>query len=118
MRCTTRVGRWALVLCTLSSLTACTTRIGDLTILSTKNIPAEVEKIQASVEGRDCTRLILFIPIGTLNPTIDAAIDDALSDYPEADALIDLTIEQKVWTALLYTEGCVIVKGTAISSRS
>ena len=99
-------------------LSACTTRIGDLTILSTKNIPAEMTVIREGVEGKDCSNIILLlIPIGTMNPTIDGAIDDALDKVPGADALIDVTIKQYAWTAILFTQACVTVEGTAISSR-
>ena len=99
-------------------LSACTTRIGDLTILSTKNIPAEMTVIREGVEGKDCANIILLlIPIGTLNPTIDGAIDDALDKVPGADAMIDITIKQNAWTAILFTQSCVTVKGTAISPR-
>ncbi len=100
------------------SLSACTTRIGDLTILGTKNIPAEVTVIRENVEGKDCANIILLlIPIGTMNPTIDGAIDDALDKVPGADALIDVTIKRYAWTAILWTQECVTVEGTAISSR-
>ena len=100
------------------SLSACTTRIGDLTILGTKNIPADVNVIRENVQGEDCANIILLlIPIGTMNPTIDAAIDDALEQVPGADALIDVTIKTSAWTVLLWTQQCVTVEGTAISSR-
>ena len=109
--------RLALVVLALCALAGCTTRIGDLTILSTKNIPAEVNQIRANVEGRDCAHTILFIPIGTMNPTIDGAIDSALDQVPGADAMIDMTLKRHAWTVLLYTQACVTVEGTAISSR-
>ena len=102
----------------LLCLSACTTRIGDLTILSTKNIPAEMTVIREGVEGKDCSNVILLlIPVGTLNPTIDGAIDDALDKVPGADALIDVTIKSHAWTMILFTQSCVTVEGTAISSR-
>jgi len=101
-----------------ASLSGCTTRIGDLTILSTKNIPAEVTTIRENVEGKDCANIVLLlIPIGVMNPTIDGAIDDALDKVPGADALIDVTIKSYAWTVLLFTQQCVTVEGTAISSR-
>ncbi len=98
-------------------LSGCKTRVGDLTILSTKNIPAEITQIRAGVEGEDCVTFLLFIPVGTQNPTIDGAIDDALDQVPGADALIDATIKASGWTALLVSQSCVTVEGTAISSR-
>jgi hypothetical protein len=74
--------------------------------------------IREGVEGKDCSNVILLlIPIGTLNPTIDGAIDDALDKVSGADALIDVTIKSYAWTAILFTQSCVTVEGTAISSR-
>ena len=92
-------------------------RIGDLTILSTKNIPAEINQIRSNVEGRECAHMFLFFPIGTMNPTIDGAIDDALDQVAGADAMSDVTIKSYAWTIILYTQSCVTVEGTAISSR-
>lgn len=114
----TRLPGMLMLLLALVAISGCTTRIGDLTILSTKNIPAETTIIRENVQGKECANIVLLlIPIGTMNPTIDGAIDDALDKVSGADALIDVTIESYAWTAILFTQSCVTVEGTAISSR-
>ncbi len=102
----------ALLLCS-----ACSTRLGDLTVASSKNIPTEFDEIASNVEGEDCVVIFLGIPIGTMNPTVDGAIDDALEGYPTADALSDLSIHASNWTVILFGQSCVTVKGDAISTR-
>lgn len=108
-----------IVLLALVPTLACTTRIGDLTVASPKNIPTHFEVVQQQLTGEDCVQLILgFIPIGTLNPTLDGAIDDALAKTAgRADALADLSIFQDFLYLLLYAEGCMRVEGTAVRTR-
>lgn len=96
---------------------ACTTRIGDLTVASPKNIPAQLEAVERRVTGKDCSYMILFIPAGTMNPTIDGAIDDALEKVPEADALVNASIHNDLVYALLYASNCIRVEGTPIRTR-
>jgi hypothetical protein len=97
----------------------CQTRIGDLTVASPKNLPVEFKEIQPRVVGKDCSHVVLLlIPLGTLNPTIDGAIDDALAQAPGADALVNVSIKRTSLFAILYARSCVEIEGTAISTRS
>lgn len=98
-------------------LLGCTTRVGDLTVGSTKNLPFEFKEVRKAVQGRDCFQMILFIPLGTLNPTYDGAIDDALASVPEADALVDAVFHQDSLVTLIYNRGCVRVSGTAVRTK-
>lgn len=97
---------------------ACTTRIGDLTVASPKNLPGEFTEIRRGVEGQDCSYVVLFfIPVGTLNPTIDGAIDDALAKVPDADALVDATLYNDLLLTLIFNSNCIRIEGTAIRTR-
>lgn len=97
--------------------TACTTRIGDLTVGSSKNIPTAFAEVAPTAEGKDCANVLLFIPLGVLNPTIDGAIDDALDKHPEADALTDVTLHNTILFTFFFNQTCVRVKGTPIRTR-
>ena len=77
--------RMALTLVTLGLLSGCTTRVGDLTILSTKNVALQPTTTARNVEGRDCTHMLLFLPLGKLNPTLDEALENAMRDGTAAD---------------------------------
>jgi hypothetical protein len=98
-------------------LSGCTTRIGDLTVGSTKNLASDFDERKKNVEGDDCMHMVLFIPLGTLNPTYDAAIDKALEPVPDADALADAVFHQDTIFTLLYNRSCIRVKGTAIKTK-
>jgi hypothetical protein len=75
---------------------------GDFTVVSTHPLSEALEPLSASqVSGKSC-----FSPIGlyTSQEVIQSAVEDALSDAPDADLLIDVTLRD---------DGlCVHVKGT------
>lgn len=99
--------------------TACTTRIGDLTVASSENIPTSYRVMQRNVMGEECAQIILLlIPIGLVNPTIEGAIDDALDQVPGADALMNASIKKTVMSLLpIYTKTCVVVEGDAVNTH-
>jgi hypothetical protein len=95
--------------------TGCTsTRVGDLTIASPKNLSYDFEVVGVDVNGRDCTHWITFIPFGQLNPTIDGAIEAALDTVSGANALTDATLTRSILFTLIYNRGCVTASGTPI----
>ena len=97
----------------------CTTRVGDLTVATPKNVRSDFEILQRDVVGKDCfQQVLIFIPVGTQNPTIDGAIDDALDQVPEADALMDATLHQDTIFLLLYNQNCIRVQGDAVKTRA
>ena len=101
----------------LIPLLACSTRMGDLTIATTKNLPQKFEMVGNEIEGKDCANMFLFIPIGVLNPSIEGALDDALEKVPEADAMVDATIHQTTLFTLLFNQNCFRIKGSPIKTR-
>lgn len=109
------VARGLLVVAVL--LAGCTTRVGDLTIATPKNITREFDVVQSGVEGRDCVNIILFIPLGSLNPSMEGAIDAALEPVPEANAIADATFHQTSLITLLFNQSCVRVRGDAVRTR-
>lgn len=99
-------------------VSGCTTRIGDLTVASTKNLPRDFDVVQKGVSGKDCSYALLsIIPLGTLNPTVDGAIDDALESFREADALTDASVHNDILITLLFNSNCIRIEGTAIQTR-
>lgn len=95
----------------------CTTRVGDLTIGTSKNLPQRFDVVQQDVLGKDCSYALLFIPLGKLNPSIEGAIDDALESVPEADAMTDAQFHQDMLFTLLFNQSCFRVNGDAIRTR-
>jgi len=97
--------------------TGCTTRLGDFTILSTRNI--EFSKFPTYVRGRervkgeDIAHIIVMIPT-KMSITIEDAVDQALDSVPGAVALVDAVIRAKQIYVILYGQVGYIVEGTAL----
>lgn len=81
------------------SSTGCVTRLGDMTILSTKNIElsqmGSFERAPTRVEGRDAAHIIIFIPTGT--PDLEEAVDRAIESVPGGVALVDAVCYSSWW---------------------
>ena len=110
-----RVSTFLILLSLLPAL-GCTTRLGDLTIVTSKNPKQSFEIVRQGVEGKDCTVQVLGIPFGELNPTIEGAMHDALSAVPDADALANVQVRRTVVLTLLVNQFCFRVRGDAIKS--
>jgi hypothetical protein len=68
------------------------------------------------VEGQDCGTAVLA-GSGAV-PSIERAVDRALSLAPNANALLDVTISnRRSGVPLFYVTNCLTVKGTAAAVR-
>lgn len=87
-------------------LVACTTRTGDLNLISTKNIQSlQNAEMRGNVEGVDCK----FFGV----PNVEEAIDRAIEKGGDGNALVD---------AVLYMEtkpfqSCFRAKGTVVKLK-
>jgi hypothetical protein len=90
----------------------CSFRMGDLNIVSSKNVALNPEPIRHGVEGRDCAyRFLFFIPLGSWIPNTEEAMDRAMEKVPQANLMTNIAIyRQKVFT-LLVNMDCFEVKG-------
>jgi hypothetical protein len=100
------------------AMVACTTRVGDLTVATPKNLPVQFKEVKKGLVGKDCAYTLLgIIPLGVLNPSIDGAIDAALAQAEGADALVDASIYNDVMIALIVNSNCIRIQGTAIRTK-
>ncbi len=104
----------------LLTAVACTQRLGNLTVASTKNIaissfnPGTMQP--KKTEGQDCKSLILFIPTGV--PNLENAIDNAMANAGTGyNLMTDVVLSSKVWTVILYSQSCYVVTGNAYQLR-
>ncbi len=102
----------------LTSSLACSARLGDFTMVSTKNIDlsqgAGFTRTSQRVKGRDTVRIILFIPTGFV-PNIKDATDRALQQAPGAVALVDVVWRHEFFLIpLIYGEDSYVVEGTPV----
>jgi hypothetical protein len=100
----------------IATLSGCTTRIGAFTFASTKNLGVAYAPLQTRVEGEDCVTIILFIPLGTLNPNIQDAVDRAVEKVPNGDMMTNVTLNEDLLFTLIYNRVCVRVTGDVVNT--
>ena len=95
---------------------ACVNRMTDFTLISTKNSNIQVKKLNR-VEGSNCANLIFgFIPIGTFQPNLKEAIDNAIEKNGGGELLVDGVVYSKLfWIPLVFSRYCYAVEGTLAS---
>ncbi len=106
----------SLVLCiSLVFLTACTVRLVDFTIISTKNVRVPSTAKGSRVTGEDCI-FVFILPLG--QPNMKEAIDRAIeSAGPQFDALVDGVVYQEAFV-FLVGQICFKVEGTPINTKA
>jgi hypothetical protein len=110
----------ASVVLALSGMACTTQTIPGPLVVSTRSVP-ELGTGGAGgkrVVGRSCSRaVLLIIPVGI--GTVESAYDDALSQAPGSDTLLDF--EQRTTNLFIfpfYYEVCTELHGYAASSKS
>ena len=96
----------------------CTTRLGDLTVVSTRNVTMGKAELSSLPQVRDVTGkstryVLLCIPLGF--PHLEDAIDAAL-DKGNGDLMVDAVISAEGWW-FLVGENSVCVKGTVVQTQ-
>jgi hypothetical protein len=102
-------------------LTACTNRLVDFTIISTKNVDlskgASFQRGRARVEGEDRVYIIVLVPTGT--PNMKEAVDRAIESVPGAVALLDGVLTQNFWyIPYVFGTSAFLVEGTPLIDPS
>lgn len=110
-----RVFQTALLCVALVTMLGCTIRLGDFTVLSTKNVDVSAVKPGDRFSGEDCANTVLVFPLG--DPNWKTAMDQAL-EKGKGDILIDSVVTFKYWTAILFGQRCVIIDGTVSRTAS
>lgn len=83
-----------------AAMAGCTHRIGDFTMVTTKNYERQTQyKMVGRMEGKSVKMMILFIPTGQpdLKDAVDAAIEAGSGVY-----LANAVVEYTNWYALLF----------------
>ena len=101
-----------LILLTALLFSGCSTRYGNLTVASTKNINVNMQEYELAEEGVTGTSMkpiIIFIPLGM--PTIEDAIDNAL-EAGEGELMQNVVIYYKwFWIPYIYGQSKFEAKG-------
>jgi hypothetical protein len=99
-------------------MSGCTTRIGDMTVISSKTVNLDridIDKCPQTknVVGRDSRFVFLFIPFGV--PHLKDAVDDALAKG-NGDLITDAAFYSTEWWFLIG-EHTLEVRGTVVQTR-
>ena len=107
-----------LLLTTVCTLSACTTRIASMTVISDKTIDTRDVKIselprKENVVGESKRFSFLFIPFG--RPNVKQALDDAL-EKGNGDLMLNASLHYTSWWLGIGRFGYEI-KGTVVNTR-
>jgi len=96
-------------------LSGCSFDMGTLTALATHNVNIPTKPIERQVEGTDCIYTFLGVPVtGSLVPNLQEAIDRAMAQVPEGDAMENVALyDDPTWYVLGSSE-CFRVKGDVV----
>jgi hypothetical protein len=111
-----------LAVITLMALSGCSTRLGHFTVASTQNVQnldyTLGDNSKQHVEGSSCIHNIFIIPVGHFDDRLQRAMDDAITNGHElgisGDILVNVRIDHRSWTAILYGQDCVVVEGDLV----
>lgn len=100
-----------------AQMTGCVQRIGDFTLLSSKNVDlsrlATATKSPNRVTGEDAKEIIIVIPTGV--PNVKEAIDRAIESEPGCVALSDATIKySSFYIPYIFGRSAFTVEGTPV----
>jgi hypothetical protein len=106
-----------LFVCLLVVTEGCTTRLGDFTVLSTKNVDVSGLKPGDRFSGEDCVNYALgMIPLGDIN--YKNAMDQAL-EKGKGDVMVDIVLTASQWAfPLIWGQVCVVVEGNVSQTAS
>jgi hypothetical protein len=98
--------------------TGCVTRLGDMTVLSTRNVTlskVDLDRMPQvkGITGRDSKFIILCIPLGI--PHLEDAVDEALNKGG-GDVMVDAVVHQEGWW-FLVGQTALTVKGSVVNTR-
>jgi hypothetical protein len=102
--------------CLALLLSGCVTRIGDLTVASTRNIDLSNAHLNVKEGTRevaeDCRPSFLGFPLGL--PSVSDAADKALAKG-HGNIMVDEVTRIDSWDALIVGQNCYQVEGTVLS---
>ena len=101
---------------------SCSNRIGDFTVISTRNSNIKNwKRAPERVEGSSCSYWILFFKVKSWD--IKDAIEDAVDSYNKQkktnanyESLLDPKLTASWFTILLLTRSCILAEGTPSDS--
>ena len=101
--------------------TGCSTRLGNMTIVSTNNVDGLNAKItsESRTVGETCIHNVLIFPFGEFQNRLQIATDNAIDNGHKkgikGDVLVNAKINVSNWyIPLIYSQNCLVVEGDLI----
>jgi hypothetical protein len=99
------------------TLTSCTQRLVDFTIISTKNVDLSransFRRAAGRTTGEDAKQIIIIFPLGT--PSAKEAVDRAIESVPGGVALVDGVLSNSFfYIPYIIGESKYVVEGTVL----
>lgn len=105
-----------LILSTFLTACALKARMGDFTVISTKNIPTPAHSVKGKdVEGKSCVTMVFAIPLGEM-PNVENALDEALRKA-DGDIMVDAVVTTEYTNYILWGKSCIYARGTVGASK-
>ncbi len=103
-----------LAILTLTALSSCTHRIGDLTTVGARDIEVgkEYQELRRDVIGKDITLhnvLVLFGPVHT--PHIEDAVNRAISKVPGGEYMKNVVVKERYNPFIAFSTRVISVRG-------
>jgi hypothetical protein len=100
-----------------SAMIACSMRIGDFTVASSKNI-SQLSQKGDHIEGEDCSANLLgLIPLGGPTvPNFKTAVDKAL-EKAKGDVVADAVMWETKLVMIIFNQHCFKVEGKVARSE-
>ncbi len=96
-------------------LASCSFNMGTMTALATHNVNIPSRPVERQVEGSDCIYTVLGIPVsGSLVPNLQEAIDRAMAQVGEGDAMTNVALYDDPTFYILGSSECFRVKGEVV----
>lgn len=106
-----------LLVAVVALVSGCSHRIGDLTLITTKNVDisrmGEYQRVGSRVEGKHSQHFFLSIPVSS-PANIEEAADRAIEAVPGGVALIDAVITVGAWSVILYGQRSFYLEGEVL----
>jgi hypothetical protein len=102
---------------TAGSLAGCSQRIGDFTVISTKNVDigGKYKKMEGRYKGEDGRGVFLGIPLG--QPNLKTAVDNCI-ESGNGELITNAVIDASFWTAIVWGEQKYTVTGDVWTKAS
>lgn len=100
-------------------LSGCTDRLGDFTMISTKNVDLSDAEVNLSKGRRatedDCKPVVIIFPIG--RPDLKEAVDSALEEG-QGNLMVDLVVYSRWWyVPPIFGLRCMVAEGTVVDIK-